>query len=299
MHTHRKRTNGRRTGATGSSRAPGRLPGQFGGGAGDGGAGAGVGDAGGEGGRDGGEGEGALGGGGGVVDGGGGGAGGAGGLLHELELELLLADHLEEAVLVERGESVSRRRRKGVVGGYVGTTWASCSCSSSWCSSPRLGVRAWWGSPVAMVGEPPIRGGLVVWKAWPMEVRGSLPCISPGPGREGSFRLMFMTAVDLRRSLLPTCGDALLRLELVEERRESCCCMPALMLAAAANEKDDDRGDGVCRRWVSAVLVKTRDWWGEAFGERDGGRELRSGAMTEYWKDSGVIWKEREEMWSG
>ena len=69
-----------------------------------------MGDAGGEGGRDGGEGEGALGGGGGVVDGGGGGAGGrggAGGLLHELELELLLADHLEEAVLVEGGEGVS------------------------------------------------------------------------------------------------------------------------------------------------------------------------------------------------
>ena len=66
--------------------------------------------------------------------------------------------------------------------------------------------------------------------------------------------------------------------------------MPALMLAAAAKEKDDDRGDGVCRRWGSAVLVKTRDWWGEAFGERDGGSELRSGAMV--MRDSGVMWKE-------
>ena len=88
-------------------------------------------------------------------------------------------------------------------------------------------------------------------------------------------------AVDRRRSALPICGDPhLLRFELVDERLESCCCMPALMVAAAARENDDDRGDGVWRRWTSALLLKTRDWWGDEFGERDGGRELRSGAMV-------------------
>ena len=51
--------------------------------------------------------------------------------------------------------------------------------------------------------------------------------------------------------------------------------MPALIVAAAARETDEDRGDG-----VGAVSVpRTRDWSGELFGERDGGREFRSGAM--------------------
>ena len=132
--------------------------------------------------------------------------------------------------------------------------------------------------------------GFVVWKAWVSEERGSLAESSPGPGRVGSVRLMFMMAVERRRSVRPTWGEVLLRFELVDERRESCCWMPALMVAAAAREKDEERGEGVCRRCVSAVLLMTRDWCGEAFGEREGGRELRSGAMVSLGGISLEIW---------
>lgn len=119
----------------------------------------------------------------------------------------------------------------------------------------------------------------MVRKEWPIDERWSPDWSSPGPGSAGSLKLRFMATTDLRRccSFLPTCGDARLRFELVDDRRESCCwCwMPALIVAAAARETDEDRGDGVGA--VSAP--RTRDWSGELFGERDRGREFRSGAI--------------------
>lgn len=87
--------------------------------------------------------------------------------------------------------------------------------------------------------------------------------------------------VDLRRSFLPVCGEPRLRFELVDERRESWFCMPALMVAAAARDTEEERGDGdgVWRRKLSGFAWKTRDWSGDPDGEREGGKEFRSGAI--------------------
>ena len=119
-------------------------------------------------------------------------------------------------------------------------------------------------------------------KACPIDERGSPAWSSPGPGKLGSFRFRLMATFDRRRSALATCGEPR-RLELVDERLESWCWMPALMVAAAARETEEVRcsGDGVWRLRDSALLPNTRDWNGEASGDLEGGRELRSGAMAE------------------
>jgi hypothetical protein len=129
------------------------------------------------------------------------------------------------------------------------TTCASCSSSSDWCSSPRLGCRLWWwGSPEYRMGEPLIRCGLEVRKGCPAEARRSPVWSSPGPGRAGSFRVM--AALDLLLSRREKAGEPE-----SEGRRES-CWMPALMLAAAASETEEERGDGdgVCR-WTAVEMV--------------------------------------------
>ena len=87
-----------------------------------------------------------------------------------------------------------------------------------------------------------------------------------------------MATVDLRRSFLETCGELRLRLELVEERRESWFWIPALMDAAAARETEEERSRGG-EVSDSGFSLGSRGWRGEAFGEREGGRELRSGAI--------------------
>ena len=53
------------------------------------------------------------------------------------------------------------------------------------------------------------------------------------------------------------------------------------MVAAAARDTEEERGDGegVWWRMLSGPEWRTRDWSGEPDGEREGGRELRSGAI--------------------
>lgn len=81
-----------------------------------------------------------------------------------------------------------------------------------------------------------------------------------------------MVTLDLRRSIRPTVTDGRLRFELDEDRRESSFWMPAFIVAEAAREREDERGDG--------ELVGGRCCWrGVPEGDRDGGKELRSGAI--------------------
>lgn len=56
--------------------------------------------------------------------------------------------------------------------------------------------------------------------------------------------------------------------------------MPAFMVAAAARDTDDDLGDGdgVSRR-SSSGFPKFRGWVAASEGEREGGREFKSGAI--------------------
>ncbi len=87
--------------------------------------------------------------------------------------------------------------------------------------------------------------------------------------------------LDRRRSV------PLLRADPLEDRRDS-WCIPALTVAAAASEWDTlcEDGEGVCwlvASWLERKLEEAmRDWCGEleTEGEREGGRELRSGAIV-------------------
>lgn len=130
-------------------------------------------------------------------------------------------------------------------------TCPSCSYSSSWCSSPRLGARSWWG----LCGQGP-------------RLRDEgLSCISPGAGTAGSLRLRCMRTLERRRArstsrrMLPADG-----------RRESSCWMPAFMAAVAASECGEAAMARVAEgEWVREVPLA-------ACGE--GGRVLRSGGMV-------------------
>lgn len=126
------------------------------------------------------------------------------------DLGLLLADHVEEPVLgccqwelnhmnLPCG-GPSKRLGQGAA---VRTTWPSCSYSSSWCSSPRLGALSWCG----LCGQGPER-----------EREDGLICISPGAGRAGSLRLRFIRMLDRRRA-----RSTSRRMEPLEVRRESSC----------------------------------------------------------------------------
>lgn len=94
-------------------------------------------------------------------------------------------------------------------------TWPSCSYSSSWCSSPRLGARSWWG----LCGHGPLLR------------EDGLCCISPGAGMAGSLRLRFMRMLERRRA-----RSTSRRMLPDEGRRVSSLCMPAFMAAVAASE---------------------------------------------------------------
>lgn len=90
------------------------------------------------------------------------------------------------------------------------TTWPSCSDSSSWCISPKLGLRPWWGSPNIDIGEA----------AEPrLEVRKELGwfslTISPAGGALGLFICRFIKTAERR---LPVVGDVReMELELWDE----------------------------------------------------------------------------------
>jgi hypothetical protein len=94
-------------------------------------------------------------------------------------------------------------------------TCPSCSYSSSWWSSPRLGVRSWCG----LCGHGPLLR------------EDGLCCISPGAGIAGSFKLRFMRMLDRRRA-----RSTSLRILPEEGRRVSSLWMPAFMAAVAASE---------------------------------------------------------------
>ena len=90
-----------------------------------------------------------------------------------------------------------------------------------------------------------------------------------------------MATVDLLRSWTrPNLGEPRLAPEL---RRDKSV---ALIVAVAVSEVDEERGDGVSRRCRIGSMGCGEGWRargcnGEAEVERDGGSELRSGAMTQ------------------
>lgn len=94
-------------------------------------------------------------------------------------------------------------------------TCPSCSYSSSWCSSPRLGARSCCG----LCGHGPLLRA------------GGLCCISPGEGMAGSLRLRFMRTLERRRA-----RSTSRRMLPDESLRESSLWMPAFMAAVAASE---------------------------------------------------------------
>lgn len=132
---------------------------------------------------------------------------------------------------------------------------ASCSSSSFWWSSPRLGWRWRCGSiaPLSAIDRRPSLGLLLL-----------LVCISPGPGKL-SLSAKLVIKLDLRRSR--TAGDP----ELDE-------CRLALIVAAACRlDSDGDRGDGGPVLFVSPRLMDMRR--SAAEGDRVG-RLLMSGILA-------------------
>jgi hypothetical protein len=101
-----------------------------------------------------------------------------------------------------------------------------------------------------------------------------------------------MATVDVRRELaLPVRGEP--RLFPAAELRR--LMSAAFMVAAAARETEEDRGEGVSRRLRcgsigGAVEYGVRVCRGEDDVEREGGRELRSGAIVEEYRD---LWQTR------
>ncbi len=91
----------------------------------------------------------------------------------------------------------------------------------------------------------------------------------------GSFRLRFIATCERLRSdaILDCLGDPRLLAEDLRERSA------ALREAAAAREVEPRRGDGLsCLSGGATMLWTARDCMGdEAVGDREGGRELRSG----------------------
>lgn len=93
-----------------------------------------------------------------------------------------------------------------------------------------------------------------------------------------------VTAERRRSEALAPAGEP--RVLLVEDRRDMSA---AFMVAAAARDTEEERGDGdgVWRRRASGFGWNTRDCIGEEEVEREGGRELRSGAMAAENEDIG------------
>jgi hypothetical protein len=196
-----------------------------------------------------------------------------------VDLCLLLADHAQQAVL--RAVSI-RNGGVRVRNGAKRTTWPSCSDSSAWCSSPRLGARSRC-------------GGLCVYDG-PLLRDEGLRCISPGAGTVGSLRFRFMRMLERRRARSTS------RCRPPEEGlRVSSLWIPAFMAAVAASEWGEDamvrEAEG---EWLREVLLE-----GDARGE--GGSVLRSGGdmvgrcglrslhqRRERWSTTGChVWYER------
>lgn len=150
------------------------------------------------------------------------------------------------------------------------TTCPSCSCSSSWCSSPRLGARSRSVNRPCLSGSDP---GLAL--------RPGLGPPSAAVWFPGSFRFKCMRALDLRRSIPRA---------------------PALKAAVAASECGEyDEGDG----GETDVPLFAGGIMREEDGEREGGRELRSGIslMPSTRKKAactvvGVAVTKRSQVWS-
>lgn len=131
--------------------------------------------------------------------------------------------------------------------------------------SPRLGLRVWFGSPVDMEVRDPMWLGVAEVKVprFALERRSEEES-SPGAGRVGSLRLMFIATWERRRSEGKRSKRGEERLML--ERRSV-----ALIDAAAAREWVEGRGELLLSRRGMAMLIER--------GEFVGGRVFMSGGM--------------------
>lgn len=139
----------------------------------------------------------------------------------------------------------------------IHTTCPSCSASSSWCSSPRLGALWWFGSAVEddRLRRPGLRcvGAEASWT------------ISPGAGIEGSLSWRLSRTLDRRRLV-----DTEVRAWRASELEEEPFCMTSVSMAQCTAAQLSLRGDGSRCRLAFMVAAACREMEAERAGEPGG-----------------------------